>query len=193
MLKWSKPLEYLKDIINSRGSLSEKSPSTSIVSGGQTTSQYDSEVLQKLKEKAFDIDLIQFLENDIVASYGIKELLKQIDVVHASPEVACLVMDLRMLIDCIITDLTRIREASNKIQSKLETQTDEWEAVTESIAKNAELEKAFEKNKKEVEACDKNIQVWEQKIKELQTKIVKDKECKEKLLKLDGYVLAKEV
>lgn len=98
-----------------------------------------------------------------------------------------------MLIDCVVADLTRIREASNKIQSKSETQTEEWEATTESIVKSVELEKAYEKNKKEVEACDKNIEAWEQQTKELQTKTVKAKEIKEKLLKLDGDVLAKEV
>lgn len=46
------------------------------MSGGITTSQSGSEVLQKLKEKAFDIDLIQLLENDTSASYGVKDLLK---------------------------------------------------------------------------------------------------------------------
>lgn len=81
----------------------------------------------------------------------------------------------------------------HKIQSKSQTQIAEWEAATECVAKSDELEKAYEKNKKEVEACDKNIEAWEKQIKELQTKIVKAKECKEKLLKLDGDVLAKEV
>lgn len=55
------------------------------------------------------------------------------------------------------------------------------------------MEKASKKNKKEVKACNKNIEAWEQQIKELQTKIVKAKERKEKLLKLDRDVLAKEV
>lgn len=62
-----------------------------------------------------------------------------------------------MLIDCVVTGLSRIREASNKIQSKSETQIAEWEATSEPVTKSAELEKASEKNKKEIEACDKNI------------------------------------
>lgn len=80
------------------------------MSRGQTTSQSGREVLQKLKEKAFETDMIQLLENDTSSSYGIKDLLKQIDVVHASLEVTDLVMDLGMLIDCVVADLTRIRE-----------------------------------------------------------------------------------
>lgn len=69
------------------------------------------------------------------------------------------------MIDCVIVDLGQIREASNKIQSKSETQTVKWEAAAESISKSTELEKTSEKNKKEIEACDKNIRAWEQQIK----------------------------
>lgn len=104
-LKLSNPLEYIKDIISSTSSLSEKSPSTSIVSRGPTTSQSGSEVLQKHKEKAFDIDLIQLLENDTSDFFGIKDLLKQINVVHASSDIVDLVMDLGLLIDCVVADL----------------------------------------------------------------------------------------
>lgn len=71
-------------------------------------------------------------------------------------------MDLGLLINCVVADLTRIREASNKIQSKSQTQTAEWEASTKSIVKSDELEKASEKNKKEVKTCDKNIEAWQQ-------------------------------
>lgn len=117
-LKWRKPLEYLKAIISAKGSSSKKNPSTSIVSGGQATSNSGDEVLQKLKEKAFDTDLIQFLESDTSASYGIKDLLKQVDVAHGSLEVTDLAMDLGLLIDYIVAYLNLIREASNKIQNK---------------------------------------------------------------------------
>lgn len=105
------------------------------MSGGQTTSQSGSEVLHKLKEKAFNTDMIQLLENDTSAAYGIKDLLKQIDVVHASPEVADLVIDLGLLIDCVVANLTPIREASNKIQTKSETQIAEWEAPLNPLRK----------------------------------------------------------
>lgn len=56
-LKKSKPVEYLKAIISARGSSTEKSRSTSITSGGQSTSKSDDELLLKIKENAFDIDL----------------------------------------------------------------------------------------------------------------------------------------
>lgn len=62
---------------------------------------------------------------------------------NASPEVTNVIMDLRLLIDQVVVELNRIREASNKIQNKLDTQAVEWDAATKSTAKVAELEKVF--------------------------------------------------
>ncbi|XP_050876613.1 uncharacterized protein LOC127080326 [Lathyrus oleraceus] len=161
-LKKSKPVKYLKAIIIARGSSIEKSPSTSTVSGGQSTIKSGDELLLKIKENSFDVDLLQLLENDTTTCFGIKDLLKQADILNASLEVADIIMDLGLMIDQVVAELNRIREASNKIHDKLETQAAEWDATAESIAKVAELEKGSEKNKKEVEAYDKNIQAWEQ-------------------------------
>lgn len=134
-------MEYLKAIISERGSSTEKIPSTSTVSGTQSTSKSGDELLLKIKEKAFDIDLFQLLEKDTTICFGIKDLLKQVDVLNASPEVADVIMDLGLLIDQVVMELNCIREASNKIQNKSETQAAKWDAATESTAKVVELER----------------------------------------------------
>lgn len=108
-LKKSKPSEYLKAIINARGSSTEKSPSTSSMSGGQSTSKSGDKLLLKIKEKAFDVDLFHLLENETTTFFGIKDLLKQVDILNASPEVADVIMDPRFLIDQVVTELNRIR------------------------------------------------------------------------------------
>lgn len=161
-------MEYLKAIISVRGGSTEKILSTSTTSDGQSTNKSDDELLLKIKENAFDVDLFQLLESDTITCFGIKYLLKQVDVLNTSPEVADVIMDLGLPIDQVISELNRIREASNKIHNKSETQAYEWDATTESTAKVVELEKSSEHNKKEAEACDKNIEAWEQQIKELQ-------------------------
>ncbi|XP_050896158.1 uncharacterized protein LOC127102877 [Lathyrus oleraceus] len=114
-LKQSKPMEYLKATNSAGGSSTEKSHSTSIVSGGQSTSKYGHELLLKIKEKSFHIDLLQVLENDTSACFGIKDLFKQVNVLNASIEVADVIMDLGFLINQVVAELNRIREASNKI------------------------------------------------------------------------------
>lgn len=100
----------------------EKNPSTSTTSGGQSSSKSGDKLLLRIKEKAFDIDLYQLLENDSTACFGIRDLLKQVDVVTASTEVADVIMDMGLLIDHVVAELNCIREASNKIHNKLETQ-----------------------------------------------------------------------
>ena len=118
------------------------------MSGSQSTSKSDDELLLKIKEKTFDIDLFQLLENDTTACFGIKDLLKKVDVLTASPEVADVIMDLGLLIDQVIAEPNCIREALNKIHNKSETQSAEWEASNESTAKVVELENGFEQKKK---------------------------------------------
>lgn len=145
-LKQSKSMEYLKAIINARGSSTKKSPSTSTMSGGQSTSKFGDELLLKIKEKAFNIDMFQLLEKDSSACFRIKDLLKQIGILNASLKAVDVIKDLGLLIDQVVVELNHIREVSNKIQNKSETQAAEWDAATKSTAKVAELEKGSEQN-----------------------------------------------
>lgn len=89
--------------------------------GGQSTSKYGDKLLLKIKEKTFDIDLLQLLENDTTACFGIKDLLKQVDILNASPEFADVMMDMGLLIDQVIAELNHIMGTSNKIHNKSET------------------------------------------------------------------------
>ncbi|XP_050915494.1 uncharacterized protein LOC127130548 [Lathyrus oleraceus] len=131
-LKRGKPAEYLKAIISARGGSNDKCSSSSIVSGGRYVSESADDLLKKIKEKAFDVDLLQVLENDPSACFGIKNLLKQVDILTNSLEVTDVIMELGLLIDQIIADLQRIKDASTKIQNKIETKAAEWEAGNES-------------------------------------------------------------
>lgn len=58
-LKWSKSAEYLKAIISVRGSLNDKCSSFLTMSGGRSKSESANNLLTKIKEKAFDVDLLQ--------------------------------------------------------------------------------------------------------------------------------------
>lgn len=92
-LKKRKQIEYLKYIISARDSSTKKSPSTSTVLDGQSTSKSGDELLLKTKENAFDIDMFQLLEKDNYACFGIKDLLKQVDGLSATLEVAGVIID----------------------------------------------------------------------------------------------------
>lgn len=139
-LKWSKPIEYLKEIISARGSSNEKYSSFSTVSGGRSKSKSSENLLKKIKEKVFDVDLLKVMENDPSAFFGIKDLLKSVDILNTSSEVVDIIMDLGLLINQITADLHHVKDASTKIRSKIEAHMIEWEDATESTTRVAELE-----------------------------------------------------
>lgn len=46
--------------------------------------------------------MIEALENDTTSFNGIKNLLKQVDILSSPPEVAEVVVDLRMILACVV-------------------------------------------------------------------------------------------
>ena len=81
-------------------------------------SESTDDLLKKIKEKAFDVDLLQVSKNDSSACFGIKDLLKWVNILTTSPEVIDVIVEIGLLIDQIIADLHRIKDASTKIQKK---------------------------------------------------------------------------
>lgn len=140
-LKKNKPTKYLKVIMSARGSSSDKCSSSSTVSGSQSTNKPTDELLKKIKEKAFDVNLLQVLQNNPTACFGIKDLLKQVDILTTPPEIVDIVMELGLLIDKVSANLNRKSEVLNKIKNKTNSQTAEWVSVTKPTNKVSELEK----------------------------------------------------
>ncbi|XP_050909167.1 uncharacterized protein LOC127122938 [Lathyrus oleraceus] len=134
-LKWSKPTKYLKAIISDKGSSNDKCSSSSTMFGGYLVSKSADDLLKNIKEKALDVDLLQVLENDPSACFGINDLLKRVDILTTSLEVVDVIIEIGLLIDQITTDLHCIKYASTKIQNKTETQAAKWEVVTESTTR----------------------------------------------------------
>lgn len=84
--KKRKPSEYLKAMMGARVSSIEKASSSSTASGSCSTVETTDQLLQQIREQAFDVYLIQVLEGNLNASYGIKNLLKKVDILRISPE-----------------------------------------------------------------------------------------------------------
>lgn len=124
--------------MSTRGSSTNKCSSSSTILGGQSRNEPGDELLKKIKEKAFDVNLLQVLKHNPSDCFGINDLLKQVDILTTPPEIVDIVMELGLLVGQVIADLNHKREVSNKIQNKTDTQTTEWDAA---INKVAELEK----------------------------------------------------
>lgn len=65
--------EYLKVVMNARTSSTSNSSTTF---GGCPTIEPIDQLFHKIREKVFDIDLIQLVENNTSSCHGIKELLR---------------------------------------------------------------------------------------------------------------------
>ena len=89
------------------------------MSGGCSVSESADDLLKKIKEKAFNVDLLQVLENDSSFCFGIKDLLKWVNILTTFLEVTYVIMELGLLIDQITTDLYRIKDALTRIQNKI--------------------------------------------------------------------------
>lgn len=76
-LKRSNTLAYLKVIINAKENSFEKSISASTVSRGRSSTDMGNDLLQKIKAKAFEVDLFLLLKRDPFSSFALKDLLKQ--------------------------------------------------------------------------------------------------------------------
>lgn len=137
--------------------------------------------------------MIQVLEGNPNSSYGIKNLLKKVDILSISSGAAYFVVELGFLPDQVSADLLRKQEASTKIERKKETQATKWDAAIESTTKVEILEKSFSQNQEEFDTCTTNISTWEEQIKELQAKIRKAKDRQDESQQLDRQKLDKEI
>lgn len=179
--------------MSARESSTNKCSSSSVVFGDQPVSDPTDELLKRLSKKEFDVDLLQVLEQNPSVSFGIKDLLKQINILTTPLEIADVILELGLLIDEITPDFNRMWEALIKIHNKMETQLAEWDDASESTNKVTKLEQSLEQNKEEFETCANNITSWEQQIEELQTKIQKAKERQKEIHKLYHSELETEI
>lgn len=120
-MKKKKPSEYVKVMMSAWESYTKKGSSSSTASGSRSTVEPADRLLQPIREQAFDVNLIQGLERNISAIYGIKDLLKRVDILSISLEAADFVVKLGFLIDQDFANLLRKQDSSTKIEKKMET------------------------------------------------------------------------
>ncbi|CAI8598813.1 unnamed protein product [Vicia faba] len=117
-----KDSRYFKVMMSVRVSSYEKGFDCSTASGGNSTAQPIDKILRQIKEKAFDVDLIEVLENNNHAFYNITNFLKQMDILKVYLEAVHNIFELRFFLGQVSANLLRKQEVSTKFGTKLETQ-----------------------------------------------------------------------
>lgn len=133
---------------------------SSTTSGGHLSVETTHQILHKIRETVFDVNLIQLLESNASACHGIKDLRKKVNVLNIFLEVAYIFFEHGFLLDQISTDLLRKQDATNKINNKMETQEATWDEFSNSSNKVDYLEQSYSTYKKEFNLCATNISEW---------------------------------
>lgn len=87
----------------------------------KTSNKLDDALLQKINAKSIGIDLFLFLERDIFATFILRDILKQEKVLDSTPKVSEVIIELGSMIDQVVIDRNRIRDASKVILTRLES------------------------------------------------------------------------
>lgn len=124
-MKKTNQRSYLKLMMSTIGNSTDKCSSSSTVSGGNTLLETVDGIIQQLKSKLVEDDLFEALEQKFIHSYGIKSLLKKLDVLDAPNDVANFVVAFDPIFDQIIADFQRKYEVQAKMKLKEDTRSKE--------------------------------------------------------------------
>ncbi|XP_058770793.1 uncharacterized protein LOC131644336 [Vicia villosa] len=177
-LKQTKPLEYLKLLMNVRGLSTGGGSSSSTVSGSFSSIETKEEVLLCLKTMLFDVDLVEKLETNSLAGSDSKILLKKVGLRVASPTMVNFVVEVSYFLDQLLANLERKKDIHAKKLPKEQSQTNELTLVATSLTKVEYLQKslnqeklAFDTRATNITQWKKQVDEWKKCIEELETKI----------------------
>lgn len=97
-LKAKNPAYFLKAMMNATSSSSEKGGTSSTIFWGKPVEKSSKSILLQIKEKLFGIDLIQSMNDNVNVCFGLKDLMKKVDVLSVSGEVSKLLIALGFLL-----------------------------------------------------------------------------------------------
>ena len=105
-------------MMSTRASSTDRGSSFSTASGAHSAIEPVDQLLLRIKEKYVEVKLIQFLETNIHVCYGIKDLLKKVDILTTPPEITNVIIELGFLIDEVTADLLCKQDTLTKIEKE---------------------------------------------------------------------------
>lgn len=93
--------------MSARSSSSNRGDTSSTASGGIVGEKPSYSLLRQIKEKFFNVDLIQAIREDTTICFGFKNLLKKVDVINTYEEVSQVLISLSFLLYQLQFDYVR--------------------------------------------------------------------------------------
>ncbi|CAI8613874.1 unnamed protein product [Vicia faba] len=114
----TKPSDYLKIMMFTIGTSTNKCSSSSIVSGRVSSVEPLEDVLRQLRAKLLSVDLFNMLVTDSMFCYGLKGLLKKVYLLTVPHYILRFVVEFTPFLDQIIADIARKNDTLYKMQPK---------------------------------------------------------------------------
>ncbi|XP_058777297.1 uncharacterized protein LOC131651646 [Vicia villosa] len=180
-LKNNDPVNFLKAMMNAKNvSPIRVEPSSNILAESDKGNDI-SNLLCQIKKKFFETNLIEALSKDSTGCFGLKNLLKKVDLLLVSEEVSQVIVSLSSLVDQLQVDTLRKRDVDEQLNTKVTSHSSSWKAAGDATIKAGTLELESAKRQKEYETCGADIKSWEQEIERLEAKIKTAKSRQEEI------------
>lgn len=108
----------------------------------------------------FKIDLFDTLAQDTLVAFRVKDLLKKIDILQASPLVSSFIIEIGLSVNQVTTSLVCKHDITNKLETQNATRLIEFKLDLASAARAEELEKTIVEEDEEFYTCATNIIKW---------------------------------
>lgn len=124
-----------------------------------------------MKKIVFDIDLFEELKKDVGASFGIKKLIRKINITACPTDIGEALINIQNHIDQVCTEYHREVDAKEKLQSTEQAQAIEFDNALRTSKASKDLAASIKSAQAEFNTCTASKQLWESHIAELQKKI----------------------
>lgn len=118
--------------MSTKGISTDKCSSSLTISRGKIPPETINRVLYKLKYNLAEANQFEALEKKFIHRYGIKSLLKKLDVPNTPSDVVSFFVVFGPLFDHIFADFQRTHKAQTKVTPKVEARSKEWNLANES-------------------------------------------------------------
>jgi len=170
-LKHADPLSFLKIIMNVDTSSSPSPDAIPVATVGSGNQEDTSSVLRQIKERFFDVNLVDLLIRDPLKSHGLHQLLRKVDLLQVSTTVSDVLVLLGSLVEQLQADILRKRSIERELSEAIASRDSSWNSAVDATQRGEVLKLKQSEDQKAFDDHAKNIKIWKQEIKALEEKI----------------------
>ncbi|XP_058726349.1 flocculation protein FLO11-like [Vicia villosa] len=151
-LKHADPLSFLKIIMNVDTSSSPSPDAIPVATVGSGNQEDTSSLLRQIKERFFDVNLVDLLIRDPLKSHGLNQLLKKVDLLQVSTTVSDVLVLLGSLVEQLQADILRKRSIERELSEAMASRDSSWNSAVDATQRVSTTAVAHRRKIKETPA-----------------------------------------